>query len=84
MVLAEIGKLYAYVVPKVLDIEIDESTAATAIRDMKRVQSVTFDATGLKRKFLNAAETVIAPFSKNYFLQCFVQGTWKKQKNMVI
>lgn len=65
-VLAEIGRLYNYVVPRVLGIEIDESTAATAIKDMKRVQSATFDATGLKRKFLNAAEFMIAPFSKNY------------------
>lgn len=65
-VLAEIGKLYAYVVPRVLDIEMDEITAATAVKDMKRVQAATFDATGLKRKFLYAAETVIAPFSKNY------------------
>lgn len=65
-VLAEIGRLYNYVVPRVLGIEIDESTAATAIKDMKRVQSATFDATGLKRKFLNAAEFVIAPFLKNY------------------
>lgn len=30
------------------------------------MQAATFDATGLKRKFPYAAETVIAPFSKNY------------------
>lgn len=65
-VLAEIGRLYAYVVPRVLGIKISETTAATAVKDMKRVQAATFDATGLKRKFLYAAETVIAPFSKNY------------------
>lgn len=65
-VLAEIGKLYAYVVPRVLGIKISETTAATAVKDMKRVQAATFDATGMKRKFLYAAETMIAPFSKNY------------------
>lgn len=65
-VLKEIGELYQYVVPRVLDIQIDENTAATAIKDMKRVQSATFDATGIKRKFFYIAETIAAPFSKNY------------------
>lgn len=64
--LEEIGRLYAYVVPRVLDIEISETAAATAVKDMKRVQSATFDATGIKRKFLYGIENVIAPFSKNY------------------
>ncbi len=64
--LDEIGKLYAYTVPRVLDINIRETEAATAIKDMKRVQAVTFDATGIKRKFLYGIENLIAPFSKNY------------------
>lgn len=65
-VLEEIGRLYEYTVSEVLDKSINKSTAAAAIRDMKRVQSITHDATGVKRFFINIIDTVIAPFSKNY------------------
>lgn len=65
-IISEIGRLYEYVIPKVLGKVITQKDGETALRDLKKVQSATHDATGIKRFFITIGECVIAPFSKNY------------------
>lgn len=72
-VLEEIGKLWKYVAKAVLDKDIDGSTAATAIRDLKATQGYTHDATGAKKVILGTLETLAAPITKNYKITSFIR-----------
>lgn len=79
--LSEIGRLYEYTVRKVLDTEIGNRAAAVAVRDMKKVQKITYDATGIKKFFVNIADIIIAPFSKNYKFSAMIRpGDLEKAK----
>lgn len=65
-VLGETGRLYSYVIPRVLNRSIGEKDGATAIREMKRIQELTSHATLSKRLLINFVDILIAPFSRNY------------------
>ncbi|MCM1113946.1 MAG: zinc dependent phospholipase C family protein [Clostridium sp.] len=65
-IIAEIGKMYDYIIPRILGIHIPKMAAAAALRDMKTVQHATLDATGSKRMALGIVENIIAPFTRNY------------------
>ena len=65
-VLAEAGRLYSYVINRVLGNNISEKDGATAIRDMKKIQELTSHATVGRRFFINIIDVLIAPFSRNY------------------
>lgn len=82
--MTEIGKLYAYILPKVLDINVSDDTAKTALKDMKRVQAALYDTTGIKRFFVSILENIAAPFSKNYKFSAMMRPRdLEKAKNYV-
>jgi hypothetical protein len=62
----EIGKLLSYVVEKTINKEITVNQVKTAISDMKYIQKISRDPTGIKHIFITILETIIAPFSKNF------------------
>lgn len=65
-IMTEIGRLYGYILPKVIGISVSDNTAKTALRDMKTVQRALYDTTGIKRFFISIIENAAAPFSKNF------------------
>lgn len=62
----EIGKLYSFMLPKILGINIKPSDIVTAVNDTKTVQKYVLDATGKKRFFVGIFENALSPISKNY------------------
>lgn len=83
-VMTEIGKLYEYILPELINVNISPTAAKTALKDMKRVQSATYDATGIKRFFISILESIAAPFSKNYKFSAMMRPRdLEKAKNYV-
>lgn len=62
----EIGKLYSFMLPRILGINIKPSDIVTAVNDTKTVQKYVLDATGKKRFFVGIFENALSPISKNY------------------
>ena len=62
----EIGKLYSFMLPRILGISIKPSDIVTAVNDTKTVQKYVLDATGKKRFFVGIFENALSPISKNY------------------
>lgn len=80
-VISEIGKLLSYSVTKITGTKITCTQAETALRDTKYVQKICLDKYAVKRAFLSVAETVAAPFSKNYkFTAMLRPGDLEKAK----
>lgn len=83
-IMTEIGRLYAYILPKVLAINVSDDTAKIALRDMKTVQRALYDTKGIKRFFVSILETAAAPFSKNFKFSAMMRPRdLEKTKNYV-
>lgn len=63
---SEIGRLYEYIIPRVLGKRVTQKDVKTALRDTKTIQKTTHDERGIKRFLISILDIIIAPFSKNY------------------
>lgn len=71
-VIKEIASLLKYLLQNVIDKSITQAQGETALRDMRNVQRVTFDPTGIKKIIVTPVEILLSPFSKNYKFTSFI------------
>lgn len=80
-ILFEIAKLYEYVLPKTIGMNISKNQIVTAFKDTKYIQKITNDKSGIKRIFLTPIDYIIAPFSKNFKFTAMIRpGDLEKAK----
>lgn len=65
-VIAEIGMLLEYVIPRTIGQKVSSKQAETALKDLKEIQKMSFDPIGYKKILLTPLEIIAAPISGNF------------------
>lgn len=72
-VFREIGRLYEFVINKVLKYTVSSSQIETALKDFKYVQHILFDKTQIKRIIITPLEIAASPFTNNFKLTAMLK-----------